>query len=239
MPVNDARKPPFRSFLSLIIVLFCCGCKPGASRPGHETPDETEQLRRRYVELRRQEQALAAEYTLAKNSEPYLIVDLASRNLRLKARGRDLRNAGIVDSSDSAGGGASSMVWAMTDRNPLEEFERPKIAPGAGEDAAAEAAKKALWGPDRMPADYDLICEGDNVLQIRSLPDERSHNRVLIWIVSTYRRSADWFRQWRAPKYARPLHSVQLWLTEDDSRLVFWSLPKRVRILILRMPALP
>ncbi len=185
------------------------------------------------MQLRRAEQALAAEYPLARESEPYLVVDLPGATVELKARGRSLRRFGILETRLLSGGPARVSTWSMTDRRPLAEIERPKIAPGAGEQAAAEAAQKALWGPSRMPADFDLICEEGRVLQVRSLPGPRSRSAILRRISSAYRHSADWFRRWRASWKSQPGHSIQVWLAENDSRLLFWSLPKKLEILVL------
>lgn len=214
--------------LTALLVSACgSGGSPGAG-------DETQQLRKKYVELRRAEEALTAEYPLAKESAPYLVVDIPNRSLELKARGRSLRRFGILEARILSGGDGPTSVWSMTDRRPLAEVERPKIAPGAGEQAVAEAAKNAVWGPFRMPADFDLVCEGGDVLQIRALPAETSHSAIIRWITSAQRRSADWFRRWRASGKEKPRYSIQLWLPENDSQLLFWSLPKKLSILILR-----
>jgi hypothetical protein len=222
----------FVSAISLILtalLVSACG-----SRGSRGTGDEAQQLREKYVELRRAEEALTAEYPLAKEPAPYLVVDIPNHSLELKARGRILRHFGILETRILSGGDAPSTVWSMTDRRPLAEVERPKITPGAGEQAAAEAAKNALWGPFRMPADFDLVCEGGDVLQIRALPAEKSRSILVRWISSAYRRSADWYRRWRASRDAKPRYSIQLWLAENDSQLLFWSLPKKLSILVLR-----
>jgi len=215
----------------ILLALLVSACGSGASQgPG----DETQQLRKKYVELRRAAGALAAEYPLAREPAPYLVVDIPNRSLELKARGRSLRRFGILETRVLSGSDEPSSVWSMTDRRPLSEVERPKIAPGAGEQAAAEAAKKALWGPFRMPADFDLVCAGGDVLQVRALLAERSRSRIIRWMSSTYRRSADWFRRWRASGETKSRYCIQLWLAENDSQLLFWSLPKQLNILIIR-----
>jgi hypothetical protein len=125
----------------------------------------------------------------------------------------------------------------MTEKKPLEESERPQITPGAGEDAAAAAAKDALWGPQRMPSDYDLICEGEKVLQIRALPAAQSGLRIVRWARTLYRRSADWYRSWRAVSSGQSGYRIQLWMSENDSRILFWSLPQRLNMLLVdRIP---
>jgi hypothetical protein len=214
-----------------LAMLLVSACGSGGSRG---SGDEAQQLRRKYVELRQAEETLTAEYPLAKEPATYLVVDIPNRSLELKARGRSLRRFGILETRSLSGGDVPSSVWSLTDRRPLAEVERPKIAPGAGEQAAAEAAKNALWGPFRMPADFDLVCEGGDVLQVRALPAEKSRSMIARWISSTYRRSADWYRRWRTSRDAKPRHSIQLWLAENDSQLLFWSLPKKLNILVLR-----
>jgi len=211
--------------------LLLSACSSGRSRG---KGDELQQLREKYVELRREEESLTAEYPLAKDPDPYMVVDIPSRSVELKARGRSLRRFGILETRILSAGDGRTAVWSLTDRRPLEQVERPKIAPGAGEQAAAEAAKNALWGPFRMPADYDLVCEGGDVLEVRALPAETSHSLVIRWITSARRRSADWFRRWRASGKAKTGYSIQLWLAENDSQLLFWSLPKKMKILVLR-----
>jgi len=115
----------------------------------------------------------------------------------------------------------------MTDRSPWRRSSDPRSSPGLAKRQRAEAAKKALWGPTHAGRfRHDL--QGGNVLQVRALPAERSHTRIARWVSSAYRRSADWFRRWSAFRGSRPRRSIQLWLSEEDSRLLFWSLPKRV-----------
>lgn len=218
------------TMLLTLTVLMSSACGPGASRA---KGDELQQLRKEYVELQHEEEVLTAEVPLAKDSDPYLVVDLPNRSLELKARGRSLRHFGILEATVVSGGEVRTSVWSLIDRHPLEEVERPKIAPGAGEQAAAEAAKNALWGPFRMPADYDLICEGGNAVEVRALPSETSRSAIIRWITSAHRRSANWYRRWRAGK-AEQRYSVELWLAENDSQLLFWSLPKKMKILVLR-----
>jgi hypothetical protein len=227
------------SSILLSVALVCCSCGTAASSSANRSLAEVQQLKKRYMELRRQEEALTLENSVAKDSDPYLVVDLSNRSFGLKARGRYLRYVHILDSKTEGIGNASNMLWTLADRKTLAELERPKITPGAGEDATVEAAQKGIWGPARMPADYDLICHGGTVLQIRSLPAKESSNRVHRGIVSTYRRSLEWFRGWHMPGSSNRPHTIRLWLVEDDARLIFWSLPRQIQILILRGSDLP
>jgi hypothetical protein len=218
--------------------LWLSSCRPGARGKG-SAGEDSDQLRRKIVELGLQEQAVAAEYSLARNPAPYLVVNLTGRRIDLRARGRTLREFRVVDIRRPEGASEAIAVWPMTDKKPLEESEHPKIEPGAGEEAAAEAAKQSLWGPHRMPADYDLICESGRVLVIRGLPAEQSGSGISRWLKSLYRRTADWYRRWRSPEAERQAYQLQLWLSDDDARLLFWSLPKELNILILDGVRLP
>ncbi len=213
--------------------MFHPGCRRTGSDTGDGSSGEKLRLEKRYAELRRQEMALSAEYALAKAYDPYLVVDLARRSVELKARGRSLRSAEIVDFEVFPARGAAAIPWTLTERKSLQEVERPQIAPGAGEDAVAEAALKAQWGPQYMPIDYDLLCGQGRAVQIRSLYGEASRFRAWKNIASAYRRLVDWFREKLLPGYSRPGQGVKIWLSKENSQLIFWSLPKNIRILIL------
>jgi hypothetical protein len=228
--LNLARIPLIQFLLLVLVSASSDSCGSGGVR---EAADETQQLRRKLAELKNKEQTLAAEYALARNAAPYLVVNLSDRTIQLKARGRSLRSFTMAEIRESARGKAAASVWTLEDKKPLEETERPKITPGAGEEATAAAAKQALWGVHRMPSDYDLICDGNRILQFRALPARQSGLRIVRWARLVYRRTADWYRRWSTPESSRPRYSIQLWMSEDDSRLLFWSLPKQVNILLL------
>ena len=124
-------------------------------------------------------------------------------------------------------------------KKSLQEVERPRVAAGAGEDAVAEAALKAQWGPQWMPIDYDLLCKDDNVLQVRALYGEASRFRAWKKVASVYRRLVDWIRERLVPGYSRPARGAKLWLSKEDSQLVYWSLPERIKILVISPAVLP
>jgi hypothetical protein len=219
-------------FLTASVVILATGCK-GRTSAGAGSADDVGRLRERLVELRQKERVLNAELSLVKDFAPYIVVDFGAGSVELRARGRALRHFSVIEGSEPTCSGGPVRVWKMTDRRPLEELERPHIAPGAGEEAAAEAAKKAQWGPSRMPEDFDLICEGGNVLHIRSLPAQTSPSRLTSGLSSAYRRWLDSFRQWRTSKEDRPRCLIRLWLPEDQAQLLFWSLPRQASILVI------
>ncbi len=215
-----------------VLLLVVASCNSGAPGVGLESGDESQQLRMKLTRLLREEKTLAAESSLARNPAPYLLVDLPGGVIDLKALARTLREFKIADIKRTSPGGTGIDTWTLVDKRPLQMSERPKITPGAGEQGAAAAAQ-ALWGPHRMPADYDLIFEGGKVLEIRALPSQQSGSGFVRAMTSVYRRVADWYRHWRQPEDIKPRYMVQIWLTENDSQALFWSLPKQLTALVV------
>ena len=217
----------------LAFLLPVLSCNTNSSSSESSGAERTRQLRRKLAELSRREHLLTAEYSLARNPAPYIIVDLQGGDMAMRARGRDLRTFSVADVREPKRGKSTDPIWKMIEKRPLEKNERPQITPGAGEQATAEAAKQSLWGPHRMPSDYDLICEGDRVLEIRALPSSESGPRVWQWAKTAYRRSIDRYRAWRTANTDTAQDRIQLWLSEEDTRLLFWSLPKKLNLLLL------
>lgn len=220
--------------IGIVLIALAASC---SSAGGRGAADEAQQLRRRLAELGRLERSLSEEYPLARAFAPYLVVDPEKHSVELKARGRSLRTFAIREMGESSGTPLPDSTWSLVEKRPLEKTERPKITPGAGEEAAAAAAKQALWGPHRMPPDYDLVCDEGRVLEIRALPGTQSGTLVVRWLRSAYRRLADRYRRWRTPESSRPRYSLQLWMSESDARLLFWSIPEKIEILVLNGPA--
>ncbi len=215
------------------MVILAASCSSSAPEDGQSTKDEKARLQKQLAELTWQEKTITAEYALARVPAPYLVIDLATRNIDLKAQSRTFRSYKIMDVRRSARTDQAIDTWVLAGKKPYQKNERPKITPGAGDDAAAAAAKQALWGPHRMPSDYDLVFEGGKVLEVRALPSEQSGWRVGRALASAYRRTVDWYRHLSASKDSQPQYTVQLWLTENDSQALFWSLPKQFSALIL------
>jgi hypothetical protein len=222
----------------VLVILFTACSRSSVPGSSQESAAETRQLRQRLTELIRQEQTIAAEYALARNPAPYLVVDLAGRSIDLKASARNLRSFKVTDIKRSDSGGKEITTWILLDKKPLQRSERPKITPGAGEQGAA-AAGQALWGPDRLPSDYDLIFDDGRVLEIRALPTEQSGLRITRALASLYRRMLDRYRHWRARNDTAQRYALQIWLSENDSQLLFWSLPKEFKALIIDRIRLP
>jgi len=215
-----------------LIGVFVCACQQ-KSVGGKADTNDIQQLRTQAAELSLRKQVLAAKYSLAQKTAPYLVVNLSNRSIELQARGRTLRAFNIVEVDKRSVTGVLNDAWTVQEKKPFERSERPKVLPGQGDAAAAEAAKKALWGPDRMPADYDLICEGDKTLEIRSLPSQQGSSIIGRWTKSIYRRLVEQYRRMTASRNSKGDSQIQLWLSENDAKMLFWSLPKQLEVLVV------
>jgi len=194
---------------------------------------EEEQLRSRLASLTRQDQRLAAELALAKNPNPYLAVDLGARRIDFKARGKSLRTFPIADLKRAGGAAFTAQTWTEIEARPLQAPARAKMVPGSGEATTSSIATRDPWGPQRMPGDFDLICKENQALLIRSLPSATTGSGFTRWVVSGYRRTREWTRNLLGLRRSVYRESIELWLGEDDARLLFWSLPKQFSILIV------
>ncbi len=238
LPASKAGRfaNPVAFLLAILVVsiyTLAVSCGQTVGRPDQGSSTESDTLRARAAELMRLEREITAELTLARNPEPYLVVNMSTRAIELKVRGRSLRGFRILDTDHPGGAEVEESAWTLVDTKPLQSTERTKIQPGAGEEGVVAAASQEPWGPHRMPWDYDLRCAEGKVLEIRSLPSVQSGPRVVRSIKTLYRRMADWARHWSLLGQGEDL-IVQLWLSERDSQLLFWSLPKQIKILIVR-----
>jgi hypothetical protein len=216
------------STVLLLGVLALSSCSPESAEKNAHTKTGIRQLQQKLIDMRRSEKALEQEYALARNSAPYLVAHLANRTVELKARGRILRSFKITRLGETPVN-IDNATWVLSEAKPIQKTDRPKIKPGEGDSAAAEAAK---WGLHRMPQDFDLVCEEGKIMEFRALPSEQSGSAPIISIKSLYRRTVDWYRRWRSPDRSQA-QVIQIWMDENDSRLIFWSLPKQLKILIL------
>ncbi len=218
--------------MQMSVCFFAISCGQIVGRPDQGPPTETDKLRSRAAELMRMEREITAELPIARNPEPYLVVNMSARTVELKVRGRSLRSFRILETDHPDAAAVEEPVWTLLDKKPLQSTERTKIQPGAGEKGVVEVVSQEPWGPHRMPWDYDLRCADGRMLEIRSLPSQQSGSRVVRSFKTLYRRTADWVRH-LIPSGEGNHHTVQLWLSEKDSQLLFWSLPKQIKILIV------
>jgi len=220
-----------------ISLLLTPGCNAGAPEKSMVAAADIKNMQQKLVEMNHREKALIEELSLARNSAPYLVIHSTNSTIELKARGRILRTFKIKEISKWETGSGNDTTWTVEKVTPIQISDRPQIKPGAGEEATAEAAKQNLWGLHRMPLDYNLFCSDGNMLEIRGSPSRQSSIGIFKSIKSAYRRSVDLYRRLQSPKNPELRHTVRLWLDENDSRLLFWSLPKEMEILILPQPA--
>jgi len=183
--------------------------------------------------LTRQEQILSAEISVAKSPAPYLSIDFLTGKIELKAQGRSLRSFSISKISRTGGPPFVAQTWEETEAKPLQNPERAKMVPGSGEETTSSIATQNPWGPKRMPLDYDLLCKENRLVGIRSLPSAQSRSRFTRWIIGGFRQSRDWTRNVFGRRQSTYRESIEIWLSEEDAQLLFWSFPKQFDILIL------
>lgn len=62
---------------------------------------------------------------------------------------------------------------------------------------------------------------------------ENDGGRSARWIIGGFRQSRDWARNVFGRRKSTYRESLEIWLSEDDAQLLFWSFPKQFDILIL------
>ena len=227
------RRTPVPAVAALLLILAAVSCGPKTGPQGGAEGSEERDLKERFAALARKEQLLAAELSLARNPTPYIAVDLKNRRIDLKVQGRSLRSFAISKASSARGISFVAKTWIGIDAKPLQSTARARVVPGSGEATSSSIATRDPWGPRRMPADYDLVCKDQQALEIRSLPSDQSRSRFTRWIIGGYRQAHDWTRDVLLRHRAAYRDSLELWMTEEDARQLFWSLPKQFGILIL------
>jgi hypothetical protein len=150
--------------MAALLTLTACRTNPDVPEPAIAVEA---QLRGKLDVLTRREASISVEISLAKNPSPYLALDLGKRRIDLKIRGRSLRSFPISRISRSGGSAFVAKTWKELEAKPLQVAVRSRIVPGSGEAATAAAATREPWGPDRMPWDFDLVCEGNLALEVR------------------------------------------------------------------------
>jgi hypothetical protein len=221
--------------LSLVVLLvgsLAVSCRSRSGQPSQGS-SEGQSVQERIAMLTRQEQILSAEIAVAKNPTPYLYVDFLTGRIELRAQGRSLRSFSIKKISRTGGPPFVAQTWEETEADPIQIPERAKMVPGSGEETTSSISTQNPWGPKRMPMDYDLLCKENRLVGIRSLASAESRTFVTRWIVGGFRRSRDWARNVFGRRNSGYSESLEIWLSEDDAQLLFWSLPKQFDILIL------
>jgi hypothetical protein len=215
----------------LLCILLAAACSGGRGDHDAGSGTDPDTLRERLADLQQLEKALQQESALARKSDPYIVLNLQNRMLELKAKGRNLRSFQIRNIENDSGG-IPGDVQTVSQIKPYQVSSRPKIDPGKGESATLEAAQKSPWGLHRMPLDYDLVCKSGLTLQFRALPSEQAGNRLLRFFRTLYRRILNLYRQ-RNSSASSSSPAIQIWLDENDCRLLFWSIPKQPGIILV------
>ncbi len=240
MPHTENTKPGITAFvrvraLALAAILagsLAVSCRSRSGQPS-ESSSEDQNIQERIATLTRQEQILSAEVSVAKAPTPYLSVDFLSGKIELRAQGRTLRSFPVGKISRSGGSPSAAQTWEETEAKPLELPARAKVVPGSGEETTSSIASQNPWGPKRMPLDYDLVCKENRLVGVRSLPSAQSRSRFTRWIIGGFRQLLDRARNVLGGRKSAYRESLEIWLSEDQAQLLFWSLPKQFNILIL------
>jgi len=220
------------SLIALLAGSLAVSCRSRSGQPSQGS-SETQTVQDRIAMLTRQEQILSAEIAVAKSPTPYLYVDFLTGKIELRAQGRSLRSSSIRKISRTGGSPFVARTWEETEAKPLQLPERAKMVPGSGEETTSSIATQNPWGPKRMPLDYDLLCKENRLVGIRSLASAQSSSFFTRWIIGGFRQSRNWARNVFGRRNSAYSESIEIWLSEDDAQLLFWSLPKQFDILIL------
>ncbi len=229
---SHGRRQAWTLWAAAALAATSMACHSRSSKSGAGASEE-QMLRDRIAFLGRQEQLLTTEIALAKSQAPYVTLDLANRRIELRVQGHSLRSFPVNRITREGGAAFVAQTWTETEAKPRQAPVREKVIPGSGEATTASTATRDPWGPKRMPSDYDLICRGDRVLQVRSLLTDQSRFAVTRWIVSNYRLAREWVRTTLGGKNAAAQESIEIWMGEQDARLLFWSLPRQFEILLV------
>lgn len=218
--------------IALLAGSLAVSCRSRSGQPSQGS-SEAQSVQERIAMLTRQEQILSAEIAVAKNPTPYLYIDFLTGKIEFRAQGRSLRSFSIRKISRTSGPPFVARTWEETEAKPIQIPERAKMVPGSGEETTSSIATQNPWGPKRMPLDYDLLCKENRLIGIRSLASAQSRSFFTRWIIGGFRRSRDWARNVFGRRNSGYSESLEIWLSEDEAQLLFWSFPKQFDILIL------
>ena len=218
--------------IALLAGSLAVSCRSRSGQPPQGS-SEGLSIQERVAMLTRQEQILSAEIAVAKNPAPYMYIDFLTGKIELRIQGRSLRSFSLRKISRTSGPPFVAWTWKETESKPIQIPERAKMVPGSGEETTSSIATQNPWGPKRMPLDYDLLCKENRLVGIRSLASAQSRSFITRWIIGGFRRSRDWARNVFGRRNSGYSESLEIWLSEDDAQLLFWSLPKQFDILIL------
>lgn len=208
-------------------ILLAAACSAKDAVPISDETREASELLSRIRSLSEARRALELENQVARERSPYLLVDFLSKTVELKARGMTLRVHALEGYEFVRTSPPGNERWNITEKKPLRELQRIRVAPGNGMDGGA--AVDTSWGPARMPPEFDLICEGGRVLEIRAAPG--SSSRIIREMQAVSGRFADLARRLRGLSSPADGGRIRLWLGEGDGRTLYWSLPETLPIL--------
>lgn len=192
--------------------------------------------------------ALASEYTLAKDASFYFVLDVLNRRLELRVRGMVLRSWPLQ----------AMRFWGQPDfagtvqlvrKTALKAPERIVIKPGEAGEAEAEPAPPAPEGKPTAvsPAEFDL-----EALELKDMPKRFSldfDNGLHVSVKSSSAAASGFFRSlgdaWRwhiaqplrnlfGSRDGKPLSVLELTFDEDkDAQAIYWHFFDGIKGLVL------
>ncbi len=218
------------TFVICLLMSVACS-RGGTDRPAKEALEAAD-LASRVHSLGETQRALELESRTARSDSPYLVVDFPAKRVELKARGRTLRVHALETYQFIVTRPPGNDAWDVTEKKPLRPLQRTRLAPGAGEDAPVDIT----WGPERMPSEFDLLCEGGRVLEIRASP--ASSSRIVRGLRAAFARLAEVLLRMSGRSSPAEGGRIRLWLSNRESRVLYWSLPEKLPVIFRAAPGL-
>jgi hypothetical protein len=173
-------------------------------------------------DLRQDNALLQAEYALARDGRPYLLIDLPERRLQLKASGLSLVSWEI-DGYRCWGHPAALPAAKLEHKSSLDNSEREVLVVNAAEPEGKTAGKpfKALELAD-MPTVYRLRLANGTVISVRPTPARWDQHLRRALAVPAWYLSRPLISNWNFLR-GRPYNEVALGLSEQDARKLYWA----------------
>ncbi|MBA5866529.1 MAG: hypothetical protein GDA67_07515 [Nitrospira sp. CR1.3] len=207
----------------LLLLSLLVGCVPTASSAELDNPLDVDI--NDPAALQEATRVLADELKLAARPQTYLLIDLVSQAVVIKARGVEMHRLSIlrwsVESLENMTG-----IFRLTARPPIV---RRKVTPSA-------AAGQDPISLSDMPVSYRLAFSSSLTMEI--MPP--AQQAPLQWALSRAKAWWRWLRRWfqtlSSPNVSEPAPHILLTFSENEAQSLAWSLIDGMP-LVIRRPA--
>jgi hypothetical protein len=189
-------------------------------------------------ELQQANALLQAEYDLARDGKPYLLIDLYERQLLLKASGLTLQSW-QVDDFRRWGYPPSTAAATLVSKSSLDDPERQVQVVNAAETRKEVVSKpfNALELAD-MPSAYSMRLENGTNILVRSVPvNWFAHISAGLAVSMEYLRRP-LISSWNFLR-STPYNELALSMSEQDARMLYWAFNEGTPCLIRFPSAVP